>query len=268
MITSRHSTKKQLIFAIKKINSKVQLRNAVRHNKREIAKELGAAAHIDAAKIHLNYSLTGSSDGIPIFNRVKNAIDSYEKNTKRAIRRDAVIAIEILFSVSAANSDVDLQQYFQDCLRWSKSEFAPAELLSADVHLDESNPHMHAIFLCVTKTHLVASALAGYKTKYRHRLEDFFRKVGEKHGLELPPPTMSRINRELVAKQVIDHIDYSNDPITRSRHYPAVRDAIKKNPIPFAFNLDLDVVLKIPKTRTFAQIFTSKGRGSSIPDRE
>lgn len=253
--------KKQLMFGIGKINSQIQLRDALKHNKREILRELDSASQIDPTRTSMNYSLLEVKSSKELMQQVNLAIVLFEKNSGKSIRRDAVVAIEILFSVPATRKDIDLQQYFADCLDWATKEFAPAELLTADVHLDESNPHTHVIFLCVTHKRLVASSVVGYKNKFHDRRENFYRQVAKKHGLEMPPPSLSRTSRTLLANQIIEHFGRSADPITLSQHYPAICDAVRQNPAPFASTLGIAVPSKPQKLRTVAEIFTSKGRG-------
>jgi hypothetical protein len=132
--------------------------------------------------------------------------------------------------------------------------------------MDESNPHMHIIFLCVDGKKLLASTVVGYKSRLQGRLIDFYKEVGQKHGLERPLNGLNKANRKLLANKVIEHLEASQDPIVFSKHYQTVKDAIKRNPASFAFELDLNVVLMAQKFRTVAQIFTSKGKGSQSPD--
>jgi hypothetical protein len=263
MITFSHPTKKHLVFNIQKITSKNQLWVAILHNKREIAREIGTLGHIDASRTHLNYSLVEFESSDRLREKVNQAIAEHQKFLGKRIRHDAVIALEVLFSISSQNTEINRKQYFEDCLAWSVKEFLPAQALTADVHLDESSPHLHIIFLCVTKTNLVASAVTGFKKKFSTRRENFQINVGSKHGLVLPPPALSRKNRGLLAKQVIKGLELSQDPITHSKHYAAICEAIHKNPAPFAFEQDLEAVHVPQKMRTMAQIFTSKGRGSN-----
>ena len=148
-------------------------------------------------------------------------------------------------------------------MTWAKTEFYPAEVLTADVHLDEATPHMHVIFLCVTPTKLVASKVKGNKRKYRERKEDFFHKVAQKYGLALPPEKLLKADRIRLAKQVISQVETSSDPMTRSPHYQLIRLRIENDPVPFAVNLGIDIEITPKKLRTLVQTFTSKGKGAN-----
>ena len=250
------------------IDTTKKLRAAFGHNKREIQKELGARSHIDAQKIPLNYSLVDvvSTDGL--IHKVNERIEAYEDNIGKRIRHDAVIAIEVLFSLPDSRQDINNRDYFNDCLAWAKTEFSPAEVLTADIHLDEATPHMHVIFLCVTPTKLVASKVKGDKRKYRERKEDFFHKVAQKYGLALPPDKLLKADRIRLAKQVISQVETSADPMTRSPHYQLIKLRIENDPVPFAVNLGIDIKTTPKKLRTLVQTFTSKGKGANYPQNE
>lgn len=70
---------------------------------------------------------------------MSDCIDEYEVKNGKMIGKNAVIAIELLFSIPTQKTDIDIKNYFSDCLAWANSEFAPAMPLTADVHLDKSN---------------------------------------------------------------------------------------------------------------------------------
>jgi hypothetical protein len=84
---------------------------AARHNKREIQKELGAAGHIDATKMHLNYALLGDATPEAVAAKAKSILQSLGI-TK--LRKNAVSAIEIVFSLPV-HAQIDHRAYFADC---------------------------------------------------------------------------------------------------------------------------------------------------------
>jgi len=249
------------IFSIGKIKTITQLRSALRHNKREIQKELGARSHIDSLRIPLNYSLLEDHPTIELVDKVNAQIKAYQTHTRKGIRCDAVLAIELLFSIPAAKTDIDSRAFFEDCLAWAKEQFSPAEVLTAHVHLDEANPHMHLILLCVTPTKLLGSFLKGSKLKYKERADNFFQEVANKHGLQKPAFKLKKAERHSLAKQVISHVETCSDPVTTSALYPLIRQSIEFDPTPFAMNLGIEIHTAPPKLKTMTQIMTSKGKG-------
>jgi len=257
-------TKFTLFFEIDKINSFHQLRAAFRHNKREIQKELGANSHIDASKVRLNYSLIKTKPTTDLLQEMHDSIELYEEATGKRIRRDAVLALEAVFSVPVGrvDFDFDIKGFFTDCLAWLKQQMPSAIVMTADVHLDEANPHMHVILSCVTPTKLIGSLLKGNREKYHERNDDFFHQVASHYGLSLPPTKLYKSDREKLAKVSISHIESTCDPMTKSPHYSLIRSMIQQNPVPFATNLGIPIQTTAKKMRTVVQIMTSKGKGS------
>jgi hypothetical protein len=248
-------------FNINGINSFKQLSTAIRHNKREIQKELGARSNIDASKTHLNFSLVTSATTEQLVRLIKSSIDKHQVQTCRRMRRDAVIALEIVFSIPSSRTDIQVGEFFKDCLEWTKSQFVGADLLTADVHLDEANPHMHVILLCVTPTKLIGSSLKGNKVKYVERGDSFFQVVGLKYGFNRPLARLHKADRIDLAKMVTSELESSGDPATKSPIYELVKRQIELNPVQYAQSLGIEVQQTLKKMRTMAQIMTSKGKG-------
>lgn len=249
------------LFKISVINSLAQLKASFKHNRREIQKELGANSHIDPQKICLNYTLSESVKTDDLIQRVKNSIEVHEEQIRKRIRRDAVLAIEVLFSIPLAGHKINADEYFKDCLQWTIEQFSPALALTADVHLDEATPHMHVILSCVTPNKLIGSKIKGNKARYLERTEHFFNNVACKYGLHRPPTKLLKGDRLKLAKDVIARLESSRDPMTQSPHYPLIRNSIQVDPTQFANNLGIAIQTTPKKMRTVAQIMTSKGKG-------
>lgn len=256
------STASNFIFNIGSIKSIHHLRTAIKHNKREIQAELGAKSYIDINRIRENYSIISSISVTDITQKIKHSIFEYENNIGRKIRKNAVLALEILFSLPNQTPPIDHQEYFNACCNWAVIQFSPACLVSAEVHLDESNPHLHAIFLCVGKDSLLGSILKGGKVKFARRQDDFFEKVANGFGLKKPSKKLHKIERTHLANQVIEHITRTNDPLTHSRAYPVVLQLIREIPKNFALSYGIEIEIVSAPVKTFAEIFTSDGAGS------
>ena len=257
------STASNFIFNIGSIKSIHHLRTAIKHNKREIQAELGAKSYINIKRIRENYSIIPSIPVTEIIQKIKHSILEYENNTGRKIRKNAVLALEILFSLPNQTPPIDHQEYFNACCNWAVGQFNPACLASAEVHLDESNPHLHAIFLCVGKDSLLGSMLKGGKIKFARRQDDFFEKVASGFGLKKPSKKLHKIERTQLANQVIEHIIRTNDPLIHSRAYPVVLQLIREIPKNFALAFGVEIETDSAPVRTCAEIFTSDGAGSN-----
>lgn len=254
------------LFKIDVIKALAQLKAAFKHNRREIQKELGAKSHIDVQKICLNYSLFEFEKAEDLIQRVKDSIEVHEEQTRKRIRRDAVLAIEVLFSIPVARPDIISDEYFKDCLAWTIEQFSPALVLTADVHLDEATPHMHVILSCVTPNRLIGSKIKGNKARYLERTEHFFNNVACKYGLHRLPTKLLKGDRLKLANDVIARLESSRDPMTQSPHYPLIRNLIQADPTQFANNLGIEIQTTPKKMRTVAQIMTSKGKGPNRPE--
>jgi len=228
-----------LVFRIQKIKSIKQIREACRHNRRQIAKEMQPGSHITSNKSHLNFSLTPEATTATVIGRVEELSEEYEINVGKKLQSNAVRMIEVVFSLPADWFGKESKQYFVDCLNWSIREFDLAEVLVADVHMDEACPHMHVLICCIRPDQLTASKMCGNRKSYRLRSERFFEEVAMHYGLELPPPKLRKIERLQISKRILDHIEQGNDPTTLSVLYPAIKTLIQNNPIPFALNLGL-----------------------------
>ena len=260
------TSKSSFLFKIGVINALAQLKASLRHNRREIQKELGAQSHIDAQKICLNYSLSESVNTHDLIQKVKDSIKVHEEQTRKRIRHDAVLAIEVVFSVPVSRADLNTEEYFKDCLAWTIEQFSPASLLTTDVHLDEAAPHMHVILSCVTPNKLIGSKIKGNKARYQERTDHFFHNVACKYGLNLPPIKLLKSDRLRLAKEVISRAENTQDPMTKSQHYELIRTSIRQDPTPFALNLGIEIQTTPKKMRTVMQIMTSKGKGSNRPE--
>lgn len=263
MNNSNVTSKSSFLFKIGVINSLAQLKASFRHNRREIQKELGAKSHIDGQKICLNHSLCESVNTHDLIHKVKDSIDVYEEQTRKRIRHDAVLAIEVVFSVPVSRADINTEEYFKDCLAWTIEQFSPASLLTADVHLDEAAPHIHVILSCVTPNKLIGSKIKGNKARYQERTDHFFHNVACKYGLNLPPIKLLKGDALRLANDVISRLEKSQDPMIQSPHYPLIRSMIQEDPVPFAMNLGIEIQTTPKKMRTVTQIMTSKGKGSN-----
>ncbi len=133
----------------KRIKSKQRFRIALKHNRRELNMSGRSHPDIDQTKSHLNFSIFQGEPTIKTVDDLYVALEQYELSKRKAVRKDAILAIEIVFSIPASRTDIDIQQYFTEVFDWACKSYTPLRPLSADVHLDQANPHMHVIFSCV-----------------------------------------------------------------------------------------------------------------------
>ncbi len=83
------------VLRCKKLKGPYILRDAARHNLREIQAELGANSHIDPSKTPRNVVL----EGAPMAAGVVATATKFLQLVKKPLRRDAVMGLEIVASL-------------------------------------------------------------------------------------------------------------------------------------------------------------------------
>lgn len=249
-------TNDSYIFRIAKLKGNGKVLAAAKHNKREIQAELGANSNINAERSHLNYSLTCNSNAGEIASKAKALmIDAgYQK-----LRKDAVLGIEIIFSLPPAMHNKNMQPFFIDCIGWVQNHFGGI-VLSFDVHLDEAMPHAHALILPMANERMQGSDMVGNKTRLKSLQDDFYEHVASLHGLAKPIRKLSGNQKVKVEQDVLNYL--KTDSVMTSKIWPCVRDDIKNHPEGYATLIGITTPLaKQKKEKDFVSIFISKGKG-------
>ena len=255
-----------LFFRAEKIKPARKVLDALRHNKRTMQAELGAFSHIDASKTYKNYCLEGHTEPEQGYRSTLEAIEEYNESMPAKMRHDAVIAAELVFSFPATRKDINDKKFFPDCLIWCKKEYPEHQMISADVHLDEANPHMHVLIGCVLPDQLLGSKSFGYGTYFKMRNFRFFEEVAKRYGLEAPHNCLSRKDSKKLCQHIFYKLQATNDPMLKSKCLDSVKKAIQRDPILFATDLGIEITPSpspIKRKRNMSAIFTSKGKGSN-----
>ena len=226
---------------------------ALRHNKRELPER----GHIDPRRTPLNYALTPQNDAQAIYRRVNVVLA--ENDIKP--RKNAVIAIEVIFSLHTSWHERDSRPYFADCLLWLNGAIQ-GELLSFDVHLDEAAPHAHALILPLLDGKLQGRRIMGDVANIYRLRNEFMQQVGNRYGLRMERRLSSNARAKL-AQAVRHELDQCQDPAPRSKLWALFLDHIKRDPQPFADVLGVCIDNLRKPEKSFVQIMTSKGKGSA-----
>lgn len=243
------------------VNKRGGILAASKHNKRTLQAERGAAANIDVTKTPLNYCLAGDSTPSQIANHAKAqmnyaGIDSPRKN--------GVMAVEVLFSLPIDRHQEDTKPFFMDCLAWLNKTFA-GELLSFDVHLDESAPHAHALIFPLIDGKMQGDKLKGDKANIKRLSDSFYSEVGAKHGLSKRDyKRLTALDMQSIEQSVLTRL--RGDSVFESSVWPCVRDAIRKDPMPWAQLLGITEQQDCNKAKqkSFVDHKRSKGKGSFV----
>lgn len=231
---------------------------AMKHNKRTLQNERGAGANIDATKTHFNYALTGldTPENIACHTRVQIA-----KAGIASVRKNAVMAVEVIFSLPIDRHRQDTKLFFVDCYEWVKKSFA-GELLSFDVHLDEAAPHAHAVILPLIDGKLQGRKMMGGKGDLMRLINTFHLDVARHYGLSRSDKKrLTGADKEKAEREVLTRL--KGDSVMTSRVWAIVRDLIKQDPMPFAQLLSIPPPAKT-QTKHFVDIRRARGKGTFI----
>jgi len=243
---------------VKKLKGNGIITVAARHNKRAIQAEMGTTGSIDPARSHLNETLVGPSAAADVGQLAKDLMTAAGVVK---LRKDAVMGLEIVFSLPHGHALDDLA-YFTACAEWAGAAFGGAEnVLSADIHRDEAAPHCHVLLLPLIDGRMDGSNLLGGKQKLMALQKEFHAAVASKFGLSKAPARLAGTAKQAGAKAVLQHLRDTADPVLKSPGWPAYRDAIEAAPASFLLAYGLELATPEKKLRTFTQIMTSKGKG-------
>ena len=232
---------------------------ASKHNKRELAYELEERGRIDPKRTRLNYSIAGAIGSAGVVAMALQLMESIGISPDKK-RRDYCQAIEIIFSLPARTT-IDIKRYFPDCFEWCCARFGAENILSVDVHLDESNPHCHALIAPIQSGRWVGGKLIDH-TNTKVMTESFLKQVASVYGLKMGEKLTGSCKWEAVA-MVLEYIENHDRGLLQSPAWPPIRQAIERNPAPFLTAYEIKLENKPPaKLKTMAQIFTSPGKGA------
>lgn len=179
------------IFRVEKLKSMGNVKQSLMHAFREHSRTPNA----DPSRTSENLKLSDVSSVEEAMNKYDERLKARNKPTP--IRADQVRGIEVIVTASpesmAKMSREEQIQFLKDGLNFSNKEFGEDNLIHAEIHFDETTPHLTAFYIPLsTKTYrggkvytdLNAKDLMGGKTEYVKRQTKFFEEVSSKYGLE------------------------------------------------------------------------------------
>jgi hypothetical protein len=162
------------VLRIGSLVGKNKVRDAARHNLRELPQE----PHIDPARSHLNRVLRGAEIADEVARQARSVMDASDIGK---VRKNGIVGLELIISLPPMFSS-DAAAFFNDALAWA-ADFYAIPIVSAIVHADESTPHMHVVMVPILDGRLQGSAVAGDRKRIQHMHSDFHAKVGVHYGL-------------------------------------------------------------------------------------
>lgn len=157
---------------------------SARHAFREMPTE-----NADPERLKYN-RLAGAQSTIEVIAGVKARLATLPKKPK--IRKDAVLMLEYFVGASPEDFDQDWQktkeykrEFFVDALAFLTKMHGEENVIGAQIHLDEKTPHMSVFVVPMTPDgRLCAKDFTGGAAKLTKLQTDFWKNVGQKHGLE------------------------------------------------------------------------------------
>jgi len=149
---------------------------------------------IDKDRSAENYSLSMLKGEENVESLVRSRIESLpKKKTKdgktKAIRKNAVRLCDFVVTMSPeamqSMDDLDQDRYFMNCVDWLEARYGQENVVYAQVHLDEANPHLHVGIVPIRNNELNAKAIFT-KKEMKSLQEDFYRDISEPLGLDKP----------------------------------------------------------------------------------
>ena len=212
------------LLSVKKLKSLDILKNCLKHNLRQIPRELGENRHIDSKRCSLNQNLVGGSDPSSMVSEVAANIVSA---TGKKLRRNGVLALEYLISLRP-NTTVDINGYFPEVIEWL-DDYLGCPIISAVVHLDEGAPHMHVVVLPLRHGRMMGSELVGFKGDLAALKQSHYKSVGQRFGLTMAE-SIPKFKRYEISRQVVHALCSSKNLLDQPLVRTALQNIIQINP--------------------------------------
>ena len=151
-----------------------------KHNQRE--NENYTNNDIDKARTPLNYDLINKAN-INYTKKIKTIIEA-NRASQRAIRKDATVYCECIISSDSAFfekiTEDSQKEFFKGALDYLKNKIGEEFIISANVHLDETTPHMHVGFVPIIENSLSAKKLIDRKflREVQDQLPAYLKNIG------------------------------------------------------------------------------------------
>lgn len=141
---------------------------------------------IDVKRSGLNYELTNRDMSQSYFDQVMTEIEE-KKTSKRKVRKDAVVVSSWIIS-SDSNffdwlSEEEIRKFFEAAKEFFEENYGEENIAYANVHLDETTPHMHLGVIPLRDGRLCANKI--FDKKELLRIQDELPKYLQERGFDL-----------------------------------------------------------------------------------
>lgn len=165
------------IMRFDKIKSMRTGNSRVKHNRREV--EMKSLRHPEAG---IKQITLGSKEFLGSFNEMfRSRVPRSQK-----VRKNAVLAVEAVLAFSpGAISSEQLRPWMRANMQWIEKVFGRSNIVDAQLHLDEANPHLHVMIVPVDRNgKLNCRAFLGGTEQRMRDLQTDYAKAMEEFGLQ------------------------------------------------------------------------------------
>ncbi len=249
--------------SIKKLVGSGIVAVASKHNLRELG--ISHGAHIDLRKSASNRILRGPDNAAAVADMARGLMDAAGVT---ALRKDAVRALEIVFSLPASSA-IDAHDFFVRAVAWVEQHFG-APIISAVEHHDEGAPHAHVLLVPLVDGRMVGSRMMGGPANLRATQEAFHDKVGRHFGLtrKAHQARLSAAYRRRAADAAIDELKSNVGRLSEPDVVAALSALIGADPdrVLRALGIQLTAEPMKPKARQ-AKSFVAQMTRATKPER-
>ena len=191
------SSKAYACLHIKPLKNTATLTRAYKHN----IERTSDVENVDKSKTHLNRHLIELPEGKDYNDMFKQRIkEEGVKNT----RKNQTKAVEFMLTYSQKNvtDEFKIDEWCEKNVEWLKENFGEKNVVSVELHLDETTPHIHAIVIPIvdkslnatrmlqsSKDQVAKNGMRGYtylQDSYCEKMKEFglqrgLKKTGVKH---------------------------------------------------------------------------------------
>lgn len=240
---------------------------AARHNLREIQAENGADyGKLNPTRTHLNEVLAGPDKASEVVNRNLQLFAGAGKDPAATgkdpakLRKDHVQASEHVLSLAPGQ---DERGFFSVIVECFKGIYGAENILSATVHRDQDQPHIHILVSPIEGGEYHGGKLHNNIQTNLNKAQ--IAKAVKPIGFEAPATwrvKKHRINEKEAA--VIAHLEYHQHPVLNDPAWPAWSKMIGNDPSPLFdfYNLDTETA---PKTVSQERLTKPIGIGDKAP---
>lgn len=237
---------------------------AAQHNLRTLG--LAHGPHIDMRLTASNRVLHGPDTVDGVVGMAKRLMQ--DASVKLAVNNVRMVEVLLSLPASTALTAIEQDAFFEHAVQWVEHYFR-VPVLSAVLHRDEENPHVHFLLLPLLDGRMKGSDMIGGPSQLRSMQADFYENVAQHHRLvrKAPEKRYSASCRSFAADAIIKALQSKPALLNDPDMVAAMRVAFGERPEPSLklLGIDMPQPTRKPK-RKAASSFVAQMTRSVKPD--